>query len=522
VPALSLVAEGTLGLSVVQVISALEVALGVAVGLASAALVRARTNALGWTLAGLLAGTFATHLAAGYLANLAMAAAFVGAAALLDRPDAKAAVIASFAIAGGGLAHPLFFLLGATILVVAAATAWRAERREAYRLCGAALGAGAVVGAGLLAATVGAAPPDVDTSRDAFLRRAGLTSVLRSLYLDRFVHRWTRYVQWLSLPLGIVGFASPRGTAGRVLRAWFAVTVAGVAIGLATEWLPPDRFMTFGFAIPILAALGLVRLRRHLGARRVLADVVTGLLAVVILAGAGIAWGRQEPFLSREEVTAATVAASLDTRGAPLAFVVDEADRTVSFLATRAGNVIRASVPPERIRDVVVLVPADGVNPERRALEELTAMDLLRAERAAGRPARSLALTPFVDPSDAPANADVVEPDPARAAHASDPLEPASRGAIAWASVATLALLAVAGYGWARIGVEDPITAAAAAPAIGTSALILAGVALDAVGVRLGGTPGAVAASALGAGGGYLVRYVLERRARTRSSPQVE
>jgi hypothetical protein len=521
VPALSLVARMTLGLSVVEVTSALEVALGVAVGLASAALVRARTNALGWTLAGLVAGTFATHLAAGYLANLAMATAFVGAAALLDRPDAKAAVIASFVIAGGGLAHPLFFLLGATILVVAAATTLRAERREAVRLCGAALGAGAVVGAGLLAATVGMPPPDVDTSRDAFLRRAGLTSVLRSLYLDRFVHRWTRYVQWVSVPLGVVGFASPRGNAGRVLRAWFAVTVAGVAIALATEWLPPDRFVTFGFAIPILAALGLIRLRRRLGSH-VLADVVTGLLTVVMLAGAGIAWGRQEPFMTREEVTAATVAASLDTRGAPLAFIVDEADRTVSFLATRAGNVIRASVPPERIRDVVVLVPADGVNAERRALEELTATDLLRAERAAGRPARLFALTPFVDPADAPEEAEVVEPDPARAANAIDPLEPASRAGIAWASVATLALLAVAGYGWARIGLGDPVTAAAAAPAIGAAALILAGVALDAVGVRLGGIPGAVAASALGAGGGYLLRYVLERRARTRPAPQIE
>ncbi|HET9248466.1 MAG TPA: hypothetical protein VFP13_00805, partial [Actinomycetota bacterium] len=57
-PALSLALEGTLGLSVVQATAALEVALGVSVGLASVALVRRRTSAGGWALAGLLAGTF--------------------------------------------------------------------------------------------------------------------------------------------------------------------------------------------------------------------------------------------------------------------------------------------------------------------------------------------------------------------------------------------------------------------------------------------------------------------------------
>ena len=103
-PALSLVLEGTLGLSVVQATAALEVALGVAVGLAAAALVRRRTTAGGWTLAGLLAGTFAVHLAAGYVANLITAAAFLAAGALLDDPRRRAAVLAALVLAGGGLA----------------------------------------------------------------------------------------------------------------------------------------------------------------------------------------------------------------------------------------------------------------------------------------------------------------------------------------------------------------------------------------------------------------------------------
>jgi len=167
----------------------------VAVGLASAALVRRRTNASGSALAGLLAGTFAVHLAAGYVANLATAAAFLAAGALLDGRTRRAAVIAAVVLAGGGLAHPQFLLVCVAILIVAAATAWPGDRSEALRLAGAAVGGGAIVGIGLLAVRPGAPALDVDTSKDAFLRRVGLTSELRSAYLDRFLHRWTRYVQ---------------------------------------------------------------------------------------------------------------------------------------------------------------------------------------------------------------------------------------------------------------------------------------------------------------------------------------
>ena len=219
-PALSLALEGTLGLSVVQATAALEVALGVAVGLAAAAFVRRRTSAGGWALAGLLAGTFAVHLAAGYVANLITAAAFLAAGALLDDPRRRAAVLAALVLAGGGLAHPQFLLLCLAILLVAAALAWRSDRREAFRLAGAALGGGAVLGIGLLAVRPGAPPLEVDTSKDAFLRRAGLTSELRSAYLDRFVHRWTRYVQWVSVPLAAARLhrrrtATPAGSCAR-------------------------------------------------------------------------------------------------------------------------------------------------------------------------------------------------------------------------------------------------------------------------------------------------------------------
>ena len=528
-PALSLVVEGTLGLSVVQATAALEVALGVAVGLSSAALVRRSTGAMGWALAGLLAGTFAVHLAAGYIATLITAAAFLAAGALLDDRRLRAAALAACVLAGGGLAHPQFLLVCVAILLVAAATAWRSDRREASRLAGTAVGCGVVVGVGLLAIRAGAPPPEVDTSKDAFLRRAGLASELRSAYLDRFVHRWTRYVQWVSVPLAIAGFRAPGGNAGRILRSWFALTFVGVAFALVTGWLPADRFVTFGFAIPILAALGLVWLWRRLMPRRTLAALATAALTLAMLAGSAIAWNRQEPFLSDDEVRAVTIANDAVSRlhpGTPIAFWVNEPDDTVSFLATRAGNVIRAAVAPDRIRDVVVVVPplagSGRTNGERDALERLTAGDLRDAVAQSGRSAAMFVLRPF-DDLDAPSGATVVDPsEPARGLNRIEPIGPSSAFAIAWASTTTLALLWTVGYGWARVGIEDALTASAAAPAVGAAMLIVVAVALDAFGVQLGTAAGALAASALAGGGGYLVRFVLERRAGSGAAPQVQ
>jgi hypothetical protein len=526
-PALSLILEGTLTLSVVQATAAVEVVLGVAVGLASAALVR-RAGAVGSALAGLLAGTFAVHLAAGYAANLITAAAFLAAGALLDDPRRRAAVLAAFVLAGGGLAHPQFLLVGLAILLVAAAVAWRSDRSEAFRLAAAALGGGAVLGIGLLAVRPGAPPLEVDTSKDAFLRRAGFTSELRSAYLDRFVHRWTRYVQWVSVPLAAIGFTAPNGNAGRILRSWFVLTFVGVAFALMTGWLPADRFVTFGFAIPILAALGLVRLWRRLERRRALAVVVTAALTLAMLAGSAIAWNRQDPFLAEDEVRPLAVANEAVSRlepGTPVAFLVNEPDDTVSFLATRAGNVIRAGVPPDRIRDVVVVVPSVGGAPasgERGALERLTARDLSAAEARSGRKAEVIVLTPF-DEVDQPSDALVVDPSrPVKEFYPVDPLEPSSAAGIAWASIVALALLTAAGYGWARIGLSDAITAAAAAPAVGAAMLILVGTALDAFGVALGTTVGALVVSAIAGGGGYLFRFVLERRAGSGAAPQIQ
>ena len=149
-----------------------------------------------WVLAGALTGLFSVHLAAGYLANLAFAAPFIAAAACLAVGTRRGGVAAAIALGGGGLTHPQFFLIGA--LVLAAVAVWSLARHErgwqsdAGRVAVATVAGGAVVWAGLLAMTIGPARLAVDTSKDGFLRRAGMSDAVRHAYLERALHRWTR------------------------------------------------------------------------------------------------------------------------------------------------------------------------------------------------------------------------------------------------------------------------------------------------------------------------------------------
>lgn len=535
VPAVALTLVGTLHLPLTAVTAALEVSLAVALGLGAWALARAG-GAGGATafVAGLLAGTFAVHLASGYLATLAFAVAFIGGLVALARTEPRATIGAAVLFAAAVLAHPLFSLLGLAIVAVAAGSSWRAARGDAERIARAVAGAAAIAGSGILALQAGPSPLQVDTSRDGFLRRAGLGDVLRSVYLDRFIHRWTRYVQWLSLPLAALGWRAPSPFVRRVLRAWTLVTVAGVGVSLATGWLPADRFLTFGFAIPVLAAFGIARaldlpLARR---RRRLALAGAAALVVAMLAGSWIAWARQEPFLSDREVAAvaaADAAAEAAPRGTPLVFVVDDEDATVSFLATRAGNVIRAAVSPDRIRDVVVLVPPAGegaADPERAALTELTQRDVREAPPVPSGPWRFV-LVPF-DPVDPVEGWTWVGPGvflltdhaptaPSTGALSLEPLEPAETPEISIASLGALLLFGLAGYGWARAASIAPgAPAIAAAPAFGWGAFVIVAITLERVGLPLTDTIGSAIVSAVSVGGGHGLRLLLERRARTR------
>jgi len=557
IPAIALVLQGTLHLPLTAVLSALECVLGAGVGLGAGALVyqHAVSPSGGATrididhggaratsvVAGVLAGTFAVHLAAGYLASLAFLALFLAAATALAMATTRATVAAGLLLGAAGSAHPLFLLLGVPILVVAGAQAWRTDRGEVRRVVAASVAGCAVFAAEALALLAGPGQLSVITSRDGLLRTAGLTDVLRSVYVDRLVHRWTRYVQWASIPLAVYGLRGTRGFVRRFLIAWGAVSLGGLVIGLATGLFPPDRFITFGFVVPILAACGVVRLWRALATRRVVAVAVVGGLVIAMTAGAFIAWARQKPFLSTPEVQAVTAAgryASAAPPGTPLLFVVNDRDATATFLATQAANVIRAALPPDRIRDAFVVVPypraGRSATQERIALARITSRDAEEATRAAGMPPLSFLLTPFdwVDrpPPSMTRVADGVFIEtastgtglpPARSRPV-DPLEPSSPGEILLAAFAVLALLFVAGSGWTGAFARDAVARLALAPMCGMAALILAGIAMERVGVPLTGSLGPTLVSALGGGGGYLVRFLLERRAGPKPSNEVQ
>jgi hypothetical protein len=554
IPAIALLVQGTLHLPLTAVLSALECVLGAAVGVGAAALVHQHAVSptdgathidnggprATWVVAGVLAGTFAVHLAAGYLASLAFAALFLAAATALAMATSRATVAAGLFLGAAGSAHPLFLLLGVPILVVAAAQAWRTDRAEVRRVVAASVAGCAVFVAEALALLAGPGQLSVVTSRDGLLRTAGLTDALRSAYLDRLVHRWTRYVQWASIPLAVYGLRETRGFVRHLLIAWGVVSLGGIVIGLATGLFPPDRFITFGFVVPILAAYGLVRLWRAVPTRRVVAVAVAGGLVIAMTAGAFIAWARQKPFLSTAEVQAVTAAgryASAAPPGTPLLFVVNDRDATATFLATQAANVIRAGLPPDRIRDasVVVPYPREGrqATSERIALARITSRDAEEATRAAGAPPLSFLLTPF-DRVDRPppsmtrvADGVFIETSPGTGVPPAlsrpvDPLEPSSPGEIILAVFGVLTLLFVAGSGWAGTFARDAVARLALAPLCGMAALILAGIALERVGMPLTGSVGPTVVSAVGGGGGYLARFLLERRAGPKPSDEVQ
>ncbi|HEX9124650.1 MAG TPA: hypothetical protein VF984_15045 [Actinomycetota bacterium] len=544
IPALALVLQGTLHLPLVAVTAALESVFGIGVGLSAAALLRAGGRGrAAWILAGALAGTFAVHLAAGYLANLAFAALFLAAAAALAEGTDRAAVVATGLLAASGFAHPLFFLLGVLILVAGALLAWQADRGEVRRVSASALGGVVALGAGMLALRAGPGPPAVDTSKDAFLRRAGLTADLRSAYLDRFVHHWTRYVQWASVPLAVYGLLSTLGFVGRFLLAWGVAFVAGAILGIATGAFPADRFITFGYVVPILAGIGVVRLWSATRRRPVVAAALASGLVAAMLGGALLTWARQRPFIDAAEVARLTEAgryAAATAPGTPLLFRVDSGGAATTFLATQAANVIRAALPPDRIRDAFVIVPpyagAEPLSPnearQRRALVDLYEHDARGALQGNGGRGLLFQLAPFDRPGFgategcpqlgcsatggplvevAPGvrvGADHPAPEPEPVA----PLRTSSPGGVVVATLGVLGLLSAVGYGWARAAGIDLPNAVALSPLAGAGASILAGVALERLGVPLTGWIGPTSVSALAGGGGYAVRLILQRR----------
>ena len=520
---------GALGLGLVPALAGLQYALGPAIGAAGAALIRRRGSGArpAWLAGGFLAGVWATHLGGGFVANLAMAAPFVAAGAVLARRTRRGTAGAAILLGGAGLAHPRFFLVGTAVPILTAGWAALRNRRvsarggDAGRVL-AALGAGVVLaGAGLLAAQVG--PPRIggETSKDAFLRRVGEWRALRDTYLHRFEENWRRYAPVMNTILVLGGATHARGFTRRFLEAWLVLTVVAVPAGVATGWFPPDRVLTFAFCIPLLAAIGLVWLGRRLG-RWWLAWPVGIVLVTLTVLPTLRAWNEEAPFISPAELRAATIAgriAATTPDGTPIVFVVHDRTSDTLFLASHALNVARATAPPGRINDVAVFVgtvedllrrrPTSGGTPLRELASRTSLGDIPRADPAVfvlpdfDRDPGALE-GPGLARWDPLVSSTVADPRPLPAFD--DELAPAAPGDVTGAAIRVLLLLMIVGYGWGWWAAGDSAGALAVAPAFGVATLAIAAVVLERAGLGLGdGT--ATAASALAGAGGYLLAW---------------
>ena len=494
---------GTLGAGEVAVQAGLQYGLVVVVGLAAAGLaVSGGARCITWSLAGLLAGMYATFLAAGYVSNLTMAAAFLAALIALSARGRRGLAVSIGLLAAAGLTHPQFLLVGLVILALSTSWSWIGGRRhEARRQLGAIVGSGFLAAAGIAMARLGGPAIAADTSKDALLRRSGLGSTLRQLYLDRFERNWERYSLWALLPLdafavaaGSQGRSGDENVVHRLLTAWLTVTIVGVPIAVMSGWFPADRVITFAYCLPILAAFGAVRLAA-VHRLRPLPQIVAAAAVIAIVWNVLGAWDEQRVFVrgdQLEQLVAAGRVAATTPPGTRLVFVVNDEDQPRRFGVTFTGNLARAALPAERAPDVRVRL---GSPPDLRPGAAVFVLPTLAPDEPAGSlyawPGGVLSSVP--DPRSLPRG----------------PLEirASSSMGIVGATFGILGLFAVIGLGWSRFTLGPAVAAWAAAPAFGVAALTLSAFVTDRIGIGLDGRLGPLLASGLAAAGGYVIAF---------------
>jgi hypothetical protein len=536
VPGLTLFLGGLAGAEPLAVVTVLGPVLAVACGLAAAGLIE---SALGRdrdraALAAVLTGAFAAYLAGGWLANLALVAVYLGALAALAVVGRswRTVVLAGGLLAAGGLSHRVFLALGVAILIPVVLVRLPeavAKRRsgarwadtDAVRMAAALAGGVAGAGAGLAWLATEPRIPG-DTSQDGFFRRLGLRDLLADRYRERLWGDLTRAAVPVTLGLGLAVAGGPGGNRGAGRRflttvwlSWAAITAVGVALLAVTSWGPPNRVLQFAFFIPIGAAVGGAALARRRWAGGAMVVLAGSLFAAVSMGG----WFRQSPAFDAADLAAARTAgravASLSA-GTPLAFLVDTDQPAAAYHVTRAGNVLRMGVPPDRIADVRLLVgqPEDIVagrptltgDPEH---DRISRTYLREAETGLDRGALIVVrrFNPLIglrrgDPSD-PLAVTVTRGSMTSGLPAGRPADGVGPMALAAGSVGALAALALLGGGWARWGLPGAgrRAAAATAPSAGIGVAVVATFLTDRFGLGLDGPAAVVPALLLGAAG---------------------
>jgi hypothetical protein len=313
--------------------------------------------------------------------------------------------------------------------------------------------------------------------------------------------------------------------AGVPLATWFvllwALTAAGgVLLLVLGAAVPAHRFLAFDLGIPLLIAIGIVGVA-GLVASRGGALRVTGAVLVAI---AYRAWSGAHPWIPSKQFSQAAVAGTyLERVGgtAPVVFIVDLHGASPLASTTLAFHVIRTALAPGDIRRTLEYLgtPENFLagRPTLRA-QPLTfnqaSMQHWPSVRAVldQRPT-ALLLSAFnrgfaqvvaahPDWRIAPGVLVVQGPRPpgpyAPRAAVPAPLPGAALAAL-W--VAFLAVLSLAGGGWAATAVRSGPGAAALAPAFGIAGIVLTGIVADRLGVRLAGAGGTALIATVAAAG---------------------
>jgi hypothetical protein len=307
------------------------------------------------------------------------------------------------------------------------------------------------------------------------------------------------------------------------------VAFAGLIAMFVTGRGPAERFLTFAYLLPIGAALGLAWIWSSVGSRsKVLAAAAVAVLGAAMVAGSVFTWAQQHPFSDDEDagfVRTVVRSSSGGKPGSPVVIGVDAEGDGAGFEAARSGNLVRAAISANRIRDVVVYIgdakglarvePATGGDAANEALSRLTVKQL----KAAGVEPVSKGEREDLEKLFAPANG--AQPESAAGSEAA-----ASPWSFVWAGVLVLVLLTVVGFGWSAAATGGTSAdALVLAPAFGAAALILLGVVADRAGLRLTGAIPAVVSIVAGLAG-YLFltrdRWIPGKlRPRRKPAPQI-
>jgi hypothetical protein len=437
---------------------------------------------------------FVAWTAVGYATNLAFDVVAVACAvvALRVARGERGMLAGGILLAGGTLLHWLFAALFAGLLALFALVSVVLPTlrndpvaRKTPQRVGAMLLAAVVLGlAG--AALAPAFPSGLPGIEGGTGRTALIAERLPSMALP------------VTVPLALVGawilVSVRRRDAHQVallLSLWASLAVLGPVTWYTLHLpLPPYRWAGFALGIPALISLGALGIWAKLAQRpswpRALAGI--GLTTIVTLglvaAGANVWWTRHPRLTAEELAQAGTLSSYLAgvPDHSPIIVIVGPRQRPEPIAARIRGGLPAARIPDVRVVPAKIdpeapdlgLGQALGTDPARAVVVEL---DAYRDGPEDGRP-----LGPGVRL--------LAGPEPGTVRPVAPPRAPSAL-ALAGLTAAAIAVLGVAGIGWAKGLTELGIIGfLALAPAFGLAALALIGLAASRLGVPLHGFGG--------------------------------